>query len=110
MCIRDRFLELRPKRRRERDDGEDDRRSAEADGVEDEQMRDAEESARPHSSADEEMEVPDAGCGARVATLRVDQAQVAIVDLPGDTPYCAWRALIYAQLRAKGTQPTPELL
>eukprot|EP00969_Alexandrium_andersonii_P244302 10794706-Alexandrium_andersonii.AAC.1 len=73
-------------------------------------MRDAEEGARPHGPADEEVEVPDAGCGVCVATLRVDQAQVAIMDLPGDTPHCAWRALIYAQLRAKGTQPTPDLL
>eukprot|EP00969_Alexandrium_andersonii_P185639 8203513-Alexandrium_andersonii.AAC.1 len=67
-------LELRPKRRRERDDAEGDRRSAEADGGEDERMRDADEAACPHGPMDEEMEVPDAGCGDRVATLRVGQA------------------------------------
>eukprot|EP00969_Alexandrium_andersonii_P003522 152320-Alexandrium_andersonii.AAC.1 len=73
-------------------------------------MLDADVAAALASPAGEEVEVPDAGCGSCVATLRVDRAQVSIVDLPGEAPLCAWRALTYAQLRAGGALPSPELL
>eukprot|EP00969_Alexandrium_andersonii_P163775 7238658-Alexandrium_andersonii.AAC.1 len=73
-------------------------------------MLDADAAAPPLTPTGDEVEVPDTGCGTCVATLRVDRAQVSVVDLPGEAPLCAWRALTYAQQRARGAQPSAELL